>query len=76
MLTNQYHNVEYVMLDFLSCNSLRFENLDLYRNIGNLNDWMSPYLFRILVVAIIFSSMSNCLIRVVENEYLILYKVK
>ena len=27
----------------------------IYRNIGNLNDWMAPFLFRIFVVAIIFS---------------------
>ena len=34
-----------------------------YRNIGKINDWMATYLFRILVVAIIFSpavvSLSN-----------------
>ena len=40
--------------DFKSCLSKSSVQY-CYHNIGNLNDWMTPSLFRILVVAILFS---------------------
>ena len=38
-------------------------------NIGNLNDWKAPYLFRIFVIAIIFSPTVSIKI-ILFNQYI------